>query len=120
MANKQLANELYETEFGLYDFTQPGTGLSRGALHPKEDYIGDNVFENRVREYLELEVKSTLGLSITEYLSCTRHEINVYKGVLREYVQVKSRIRDKIDSENRAKQEADAKKRTNVNSKHPN
>lgn len=111
MANRQLANEIYETEFGLYDFTQPGSGLSRGAIHPKEDFVSDNVFVNRIREYLELEVKNNLGLSITEYLNCTRHEINTYKEVLGEYVQVKSKIRDKIDSDNKAKQEAEAKKK---------
>lgn len=108
--NRQIVLEYYETYFGIYDFTKPGSGLASVAMHPKEEYFKNSIYDNRLRKYLELDVAKKLNMSFDEYLNRPRYEIENIDRVLGEFLTKVNKLEEKTQDDLKKEQERDQRK----------
>lgn len=111
--NKQLLLEIYETIYGIFDHTVPGFPLASSSLHPKENVYENNIYENRLRKYLELKIHERTGLNFIEFLDLPRAEVETILKVTQQFeqkvdnIQTSARRKAEIEAEQEARK-ADA------------
>lgn len=97
--------EFYETFYRIHDFTKPGQALNTIAMHPKEEYFKNSIYDNRLRKFLELDIATKMGMSFHEFLELPRYEIQNIIRVMTEFQEKVNRIEEKNQEQIRREQE---------------
>lgn len=101
--------EFYETYFGIHDFTKPGQALNTIALHPKEEYFKNSIYDNRLRKFLELDIASKTGMDFNTFLDLPRYEIENIIRVMTEFQEKVNAIEERNQEQIRRDQERQQK-----------
>ncbi len=73
--NKQVLNELYETEYGICDHTTTSNPLSSVQFHPAEEYMQNYLYDNYLSTFIYRDLGKKLNMSFDDFISRPRYEI---------------------------------------------
>ena len=113
--NYQFLLQYYETYYRINDFTVPGKPLDAIAVHPKEVYYQNDLYDNRLREFLRYDVHKNTGINFDDFLRRPAHEIESIFLLLQEKFDLQILEAEKA----KAKHEQDSKRGERSNNNRP-
>lgn len=80
--NKQVLQELYETEYGICDHTVSSNPLSSVQFHPSEEYMKNYLYDNYLATFIYRDLGKKLNMSFDDFISRPRYEIEAMVRVI--------------------------------------
>jgi len=88
--------DLYETEFGIYNHLQRNKNpLSSVLLHDSEDYVMHSDLRDMLEEFGMYNLGELWNLSLTEYLALPIPVVHILRGIKDEVIEKKSKLMDR-------------------------
>lgn len=96
---KQLLIELYETFFKIHNHMTATNPISSVLFHTADQYLENSLFENYVRIFILREIHNKLGLSLDEFLSRSKYEIETILTIVNDIDKKKLKVSEKAFDE---------------------